>query len=378
MNMKICKQCVMDESDADITFDDNGICNHCLEFEANRKLEWFDNEYGMQKLGIILDKIKSSGAGKDYDCILGLSGGVDSCYLAVKVKEFGLRPLIVHVDAGWNSELAVANIESVIKYCKYDLYTHVIDWDEIRDIQLSYLKAGIANQDVPQDHIFFATLYHFAAKKNIKFILSGGNFSTESVFPKSWHGAAMDSKNLLHIHKVFGSVKLKHYKTISFFQYYIWYPFFRRIRTIRPLNYMHYNKSEAEDYLINKIGFKKYGRKHGESLFTKIFQNYYLPKKFGYDKRKPHLSSLILSKQITRNKALQLLKEPLYENRELEADLNYFCKKMRISKLEFENYISSVNGCYMDFKNWDSKYKLMKKIQKILYQLLGRMVNFNS
>jgi GMP synthase PP-ATPase subunit len=163
----------MDNSDIEITFDKNGICNHCSEFDKNRHLEWFENESGKETLFLIIEKIKKEGRGKDYDCILGLSGGIDSSYLCLKIKEFGLRPLIVHIDAGWNSELAVANIESIVKFCKYDLYTHVVDWEEIRDLQLSYLKAGIANQDVPQDHIFFATIYHLAAKKNIKYMVNG-------------------------------------------------------------------------------------------------------------------------------------------------------------------------------------------------------------
>ncbi len=373
MSNIICKRCVMDNSDIEITFDKNGICNHCSEFDKNRHLEWFDNESGKETLFLIIEKIKKEGRGKDYDCILGLSGGIDSSYLCLKIKEFGLRPLIVHIDAGWNSELAVANIESIVKFCKYDLYTHVVDWEEIRDLQLSYLKAGIANQDVPQDHIFFATIYHLAAKKNIKYILNGGNFSTESVFPKSWHGSSMDSANLLHIQKSFGSLRLKQYKTISFFQYFIWYPLFRRIRTIRPLNYMHYNKTEAEDILISTVGYKKYDRKHGESIFTRIFQNYYLPKKFGYDKRRPHLSSLILSGQISRKQALDKIEEILYDPNELEIDLNFFCKKMRISRQELDKYLAAPNRSYKDFKNWDLKYTFIKKLKKIFFLFFGHI-----
>jgi N-acetyl sugar amidotransferase len=377
MNNRVCKRCVMDDSDPDISFDENEVCNHCLNFDKYRHFEWFDNQSGMGNLHLILDKIKKEGKGKEYDSILGLSGGVDSCYLTLKAKEFGLRPLVVHVDAGWNSELAIANIESVVKFCKFDLYTHVVDWEEIRNLQLSYLKAGVANQDVPQDHIFFASIHHFAAKNNIKYILNGGNFSTESIFPKNWHANAMDSTNLLEIQKTFSPVKLKKYKTISFFEYFIWYPFFKGIRSIRLLNYMPYNKSEAEDMLISLIGYKKYGRKHGESQFTKIFQNYFLPKKFGFDKRRPHLSSLILSNQITRKQALEELGKPLYDPIELEIDLNYFCKKMRISRKEFDFYLYSPNRTYREFKNWDSRYKFMKKIQQILTQLIGFKISHN-
>ena len=193
--------------------------------------EWFPNEEGKSRLKDILEKIKNEGRGKKYDCIIGLSGGIDSSYLALKVKDFGLNPLVVHIDAGWNSELAVSNIEKIIKYCNYDLHTHVVDWKDMRNLHLSYLKSGIANQDVPQDHIFFSSLYHYAIKNKIKYILSGGNLATEGVFPKKWHGSAMDSINLKYIHRKYGTEKLKSYKTISFFQYYFLYPIVYGMRT---------------------------------------------------------------------------------------------------------------------------------------------------
>ena len=212
-----CTRCVMDTSDPLITFDAHGVCNHCNEFDAVTSKNWFPNEEGKQRWAAIVEQVKATGKGQEYDCILGLSGGVDSSYLAIKVHEWGLRPLVVHVDAGWNSELAVANIEAIVKYCNYDLHTHVVDWEDMRDLHLAYLRAGISNQDVPQDHIFFASLYHFATKNNIRYILSGGNLATEATSPEAWHGSAMDAINLKAIHRKYGEHKLKNYKTISFF-----------------------------------------------------------------------------------------------------------------------------------------------------------------
>jgi N-acetyl sugar amidotransferase len=368
----------MDTSDPNIIFNKYGVCNHCIDFERTLKPEWLSNIKNKKKLSDILDKIKKNGKDKEYDCILGLSGGIDSSYLALKVSEWGLKPLVVHVDAGWNSELAVANIEKIVKHCNYNLHTHVVNWEDMRDLHLAYLRAGVANQDVPQDHIFFSSLYHFSVRHEIKYILSGGNIATESIFPKAWHGSAMDAINLKAIHKKHGSRKLTQYKTISFFQYFIWYPFFKNLRTIRLLNYIPYNKEQAEEELRELVGWKSYGRKHGESIFTKFFQNYYLPTKFGYDKRKPHLSSLIVSGQVSREQAQTLLKEPLYELRDLELDCNYFCKKLRITKQEFHQLLATEIRDYTDYPNWDLYYKLLKLVQRLIYKILRKKINVYS
>lgn len=368
----------MDTSDPMISFNANGVCNHCLSFSEVASREWFPNEEGAVKWVAIAEQIRRAGKGKEYDCILGLSGGVDSSYLALKIKDWGLRPLVVHVDAGWNSELAVANIEALVKHCKYDLHTHVVDWEEMRDLHLAYLRAAVSNQDAVQDHIFFSSLYHFATSNNIKYIISGGNLATEGVFPSSWHGSAMDAINLKAIHKKYGEIKLKKYKTISFFDCYFWYPFIKKMRTIRPLNYMVYNKAEALRELQEKVGYKPYPRKHGESLFTKLFQNYYLPKKFGMDKRLPHLASLIVSGQMTRDIALAKLEEPLYDKSELEIDITYFCKKLRISRQQFDNLMMAPIHHYSDFPNWDVRYQRMKKIQAIVQKFLGRDIKVYS
>jgi N-acetyl sugar amidotransferase len=365
-------RCVMDTSDPAITFDENGVCNHCREFDEVTSKRWFPDEEGTHKLNVIIEKIKNDGADQEYDCIIGLSGGVDSSYLALMIKDYGLRPLVVHVDAGWNSELAVYNIEQIVKHCGYDLYTHVVDWEEMRDLQLAYLRAGVANQDVPQDHIFFSSLYHFAVENKIKYVISGGNIATEGVFPVSWHHSAMDATNLHAIHRRYGKVKLKNYKTINVFQYYLYYPFVYRMKTVRPLNFMVYNKAEALKVLQKKVGYKEYGRKHGESVFTRFFQNHYLPIKFGYDKRRPHLSSMILSGQLSREDGLQELEKPLYDERELKDDLTYIAKKLQITVEELTDLIDASGVDATIFKNWDGIYNKLKSVQGFAESLLGR------
>ena len=372
---KICTNCVMDTSDPEITFDSEGVCNHCNNFEKITKKKWYPNEEGQQRWASIVKKIKNEGRNQDYDCIIGLSGGVDSSYLAIKVKEMGLRPLVVHVDAGWNSELAVANIETVVKYCGFDLHTYVVNWEEMRDLQLAYLNSGIANQDVPQDHAYFSSLYHFSVKNGINYVISGGNLATESIFPTSWHWSAMDADNLHAIHNKFGTKKLRNYKTIGFYELYLYYPFIKKMKTIRPLNFMPYIKSEALEELKEKVGYKEYARKHGESLFTKFFQNYWLPMKFGYDKRKPHLSSLIVSGQMTREEALIEVGRPLYDEKELKDDKEYIAKKLGVSDAEFEKILQVRSHDYSDFSNMEKKYKRMKKVQSFVLKILGRNIS---
>ena len=369
----------MDTTDPEITFDGQGICNHCLNFDQVTRKEWYPNEEGARRLKVITEQIRIAGQGQEYDCILGLSGGVDSSYLALKVKDWGLRPLVVHVDAGWNSELAVANIERIVKHCKYDLHTHVVDWEEMRDLHLAYLRSGISNQDAPQDHVFFASLYHFAVKNKINYILSGGNIATEGIMAASWHeGSAMDSINLKAIHAKYGQSPLLTYKTIDFWQYYLYFPFIKKMRTLRPLNFIPYNKEMAIKELEETIGWKNYGRKHGESIFTKVFQNDYLVRKYGYDKRKPHLSSLIVSGQLSRENALKELCKPLYDEREREVDLNDFCKKLRIIRHQYEEFVVGSTSTYYDYPNWEFKYKIVKKVQTVVEKITNKRVNVYS
>ena len=368
---QICIRCVMDTSDPYIQFDNEGVCSHCKEFDEVTSALWFPNEYGEEKLKGLVAAIKAERSTSDYDCIIGLSGGVDSSYLAIILKKFGLRALAVHVDAGWNSELAVHNIEKVVKFCEFDLYTHVMDWQEIQDLQLAYFKSGVANQDVVQDHAFFASLYRFAVKHKIRHVMSGGNIATESVEPVAWEHTAMDSINLRAIHRRFGRKRLKNYRTISLFEYYFYFPFIRKMVVSRPLNFLPYNKSKALETLKKTVDYKPYGRKHSESRFTRFYQDHYLPTKFRIDKRRSHNSSLILSGEITREQALSDLSEPLYDPVQLSEDKLYISKKLGISLKEFNQYLSEPGRSYRDYSNWDKQHQTLKKIQSFFQQRLN-------
>lgn len=366
-----CTFCVMDTSDPDITFDQHGRCHHCRNFSDLIGTSWFPNDEGARRLARMIAQLKAEEADKEYNCVLGLSGGVDSSYLALKAYEWGLRPLVVHVDAGWNSELAVENIERLVKHCKFDLHTHVVNWESMRDLQLAYLRAGVPNQDVPQDHAFFAGLYRFATANDVRYVLNGGNVATEGIFPNAWHGSAMDSRNLLAIHERYGSRPLDGYQVIGMWKYYFWYPVIRRMTPVRPLNYMRYSKELAIEEL-SAVGWREYPRKHGESLFTKWFQNYYLPERFGYDKRRPHLSSRIASGTLSRAEAKGLLAEPLYEPSELNRDMKYLCRKLRITAEELDEFMHRSVGHHTDYPNWERRYAVLKAVQQMAARATGR------
>jgi len=367
---QMCTKTVMDTTDPDIWFDEFGVSNYVYYFENEVKPKWFPNEEGEKRLAKIIDRIKDENDDNEYDCIIGLSGGVDSSYLALKVKELKLRPLVVHVDGGWNSELSVNNIEKIINYCGWDLHTCVINWPEMRDLQVSFLRSGIANQDVPQDHAIFAALYSYAVKNKIKYVLNGSNIATESIFPKAWHHSAMDAKSLKAIHRKYGTIKLKDFPTVSFWKFYFYYPYIKKMIVLRPLNFMPYSKSKATRELEEAIGWRSYERKHGESVFTKFFQNYYLPKRFGYDKRKLHLSSMILASEITREEALHELGKPLYDKDELREDMLFVTKKLGFNQEEFLQLMNKPIRTYKDYPSDQRKYLAMKKLQafiKIFY-----------
>jgi N-acetyl sugar amidotransferase len=349
---QVCNKCVMDTTDEEITFNEMGICNHCIEFD-NLLKKWTPNGYGKHKLDSIIEKIKLEGKNNKFDCVIGLSGGVDSSYLAYMLRRNypDLRILAVHVDGGWNSELAVHNIENIVKKLNISLYTGVVPWNEMRDLQLAYFKSQLANQDVPQDHVFFATLYKVALENNIRYFLTGGNYSTESILPKSWGYNPMDGKQLKYIHNKFGKIKLREYEVISFFKRMLYYPFIQRLKIIRPLDFIKYNKDEAKEEIMKELDWRDYGGKHHESKFTKFFQAYWLPKKFGYDKRKAHYSSLILAGQMTRESALTELKKPIYNDKNILSDKEYISKKLGISVEEFNSIMNKPNMSYLDYPN---------------------------
>lgn len=366
-SIKVCKRCVMDDTMPGTEFDNRGVCNNCLEFDQRAPHVWFPNEIGAEKLRRSISEIKRKGKHSEYDCLLGLSGGVDSSYLAVKVKEWGLRPLVFHVDAGWNSELAVANIASVVKHCQFDLFTEVVDWETMKDLQLAYFRSGVLNQDVPQDHVFFASLFKFAKKFRIKSIISGHNFATESV-PMRWQHSAMDRINLFSIHNRFGKRAITGYQTISFFDYYVYMPIVLNIKFYSPLNLLPYDR-EAAIAELEGFGWRRYGRKHGESLFTKFFQDIYLPRKHGIDKRKAHLSSMIHSGFISRNDALRELERSTVEGTNVDQEIAFFIKKLGITEAEFNSIMSQRPMSHLEFRNWNflrSAFRPLKRLSQAI------------
>ncbi len=357
----------MDTTDPEIVFDESGNCNHCNKVETFIKPQWLPNTEGEQRLAKIVQDIKSAKSDNKYDCIIGLSGGVDSSYLAYIAKtKLGLNPLAVHVDGGWNSDEAVSNIENLTKKLGIDLYTVVVNWQEMKDLQLAFLKAAVANQDVPQDHAFFAGLYSFSVKYKIRHVLNGSNFATESILPASWGYNAMDSIYIMDIHKKFGTRKLKTFPIVSFYKRYIYYPFIKKMQVIKPLNYMPYNKDEAIAIMEKELGWKYYGGKHHESRFTKFFQAYYLPVKFGYDKRRAHLASLIMSGSITRDAALAEMEKLPYNEDTIESDMEFVAKKLGISMAEFKELMALPNKATSDYKSNAKFLAFALKVKRFL------------
>ncbi|MGD9601764.1 MAG: N-acetyl sugar amidotransferase [Gammaproteobacteria bacterium] len=362
---RMCTRCVMDTTDPLIEFDEKGVCNHCHYFENNVKPNWFPDDEGAVRLQKMLEEVKAYGRNRRYDCIVGVSGGVDSSYLTAKIVEWGLRPLMVHVDAGWNSELAVKNIETLINRLGLDLVTHVVNWEEMKDLQLAFLRSNLANQDVPQDHAFFAALYNYAVKEKVKYVISGSNYATESILPQAWGYDAMDVKHLEAIHDRFGKRPLKTFPRVSFFNFYIYYPRVLEMKVLTPLNYMPYSKAEAIKTLERDYGWRYYGGKHYESRWTRFFQAHYLPIKFGYDKRKAHLSSLVVAGEISREDAIVELQAPLYDDRDLAEDKLFISKKLGITVAELDALIAAPPRHYSEFPNNEArKLQAMETLQK--------------
>lgn len=346
-----CKQCVMDSTgNPEFTIDANGICNYCHEYKEKEKIRLLPSPEREEALKSIIKSIVDSGKGKSYDCIIGVSGGVDSTYTAYLVKKLGLRPLAVHFDNGWNSELAVHNIQKVLEVLGIDLYTYVVDWNEFKDLQYSFLKASTPDGEIPTDHAILAILYKIAGKHGIKYIISGNNFKTEGVMPKLWSYGHIDWRYIQSVHKKFGKKRLKTYPHFTVFKF-LWYTFFLRIRMISILNYVNYNRTEAMDLLLSELKWQYYGGKHYESTYTKFYQGYILPTKFNIDKRKIHLSALILANEITREQALNELEKPIYPNDQFFSDREYVIKKFRINEEEFNEIINSEPKTFFDYPN---------------------------
>lgn len=365
---KICTNCVMDTTDAKIVFDEKGVCDHCNDFYKKIKPNWHTDERGRAELETIVTHIKKSGKGKDFECLLGISGGIDSSYmLHIAVREFGLRPLVFHVDGGWNSELAVNNIEVMIDKLGLDLYTEVINWEEMRDFQLSFFKAGVPHIDIPQDHAFIATLYNFAYKYNIKYILNGGNIATECVRnPMEWIYYGTDMAQIKDIHRRFGTIPLEKYPLSPILKHKFYLRYVKGVKVIKPLNYFPYIKKDAVKLLSETYGWKEYPQKHFESRFTKFYEGYWLPVKFGYDTRKVQYSSLILTGQMTREEALARLKLPSYDPETISDEIRYIATKLNISEDELRSYMNSPNKTYRDYNNQNILFVLGARILKAI------------
>ncbi|WP_109436452.1 MULTISPECIES: N-acetyl sugar amidotransferase [Aquimarina] len=365
---QICTNCVMDTTDSKILFDEKGVCDHCNTYYKDILPNWHTDERGHNALKEIVSKIKKEGEGKDFDCLMGMSGGIDSSYLLYMMKEkYGLRPLVFHVDAGWNSQIAVNNIERLVDGLGLDLYTEVINWEEIKDLQLAYFKSGVPHIDTPQDHAFFATMYKFASKHKIKHILTGGNYSTECVRnPLEWMYYQSDSIQLKDIFKKHGTGKLKDYPVTNILWHKVYLPYLKGIKLIRPLDYIPYHKDDAMQELVDKFGYQKYPQKHFESRFTRFYEAYWLPKKFGYDTRKVQFSSLILTGQMTREDALEELKKPAYDPETIKQDFEFIANKLGISIEELQGYMDAPNKTYKDYKSQESIYNIGAKVMRLI------------
>ena len=367
---QICNRCIMDSSDPEISFDDSGNCNHCNSALELAEKTWFPDQRGEKELDSIIVRIKSEGRNNEFDCITGLSGGVDSSYLAWLAVQKGLRPLVVHVDCGWNSELAVRNVENIVKKLNIELHTFVVNWEEMKDLQRSFFMASVPDQDIPQDHAIFAALYNFANDNNISWVLNGYNFATESIMPQSWGHQAMDYHHLISIQKRFGELKLKDYPHVDFFRRYVWYTLIKKMKIVNPLNYISYRKEEAIETLKRELDWQYYGGKHYESRFTKFFQGYYLPYKFNFDKRRAHLSSLIMSGQMSRDEALETMKENLWVEDDMNNDLEYVAKKLGWSAEEFRSIIELPPVGHKEYPNNESLFIYGKRLKQALGNIL--------
>ena len=372
LNKLVCNRCIMDSiNDPDILINDDGVCNHCttFDFEFNKLPKGINRE---KELESIIKKIKLKGIGRKYDCLLGVSGGVDSSYLAYLCSIYGLRPLIIHFDNGWNSELSVLNIQNLLDKLGFDFETLVINWDEFKDLQLSYFKAGVVDLEFPTDHAILASMFKIAKKHKIKFVLSGHNVVTEGTYlPKSWVHSKLDYLNLKDIHKQYGSIKLKTYPYLSFIKRL--YNFYNsQFEYIQLLNLLEYNKFEVKKKLVSELSWKDYGGKHFESIFTRFYQGYILPNKFNIDKRVFHYSCLVQSEQITREQAIKLLQEPIYDINLLESDKKYVLKKLNFNEATFEDYMRAPIRKHNEFKSeqkyWNKYFFVIKQIKKVLFK----------
>jgi len=366
---QICTKTIMDTSDPNIVFNEKGESDYYDNFINEILPNWHTDEKGYSELISVAEKIKKEGIGKDFDCIIGLSGGLDSSYVAYVAKEImGLRPLLFHVDAGWNTDKAVGNIEKLCNGLGLDLYTEVINWEEMKDLQVAFLKSQIADQDLPQDYAFFSGLYKFAKKNKIKYVLTGSNYSTECCRePQEWGGfPGIDTLLVKDIHAKFGKRPLKTFPLVDILTYKIYYRYVLGMQVFKPLNLLPYNKKEVEKLLFDKFGWESFQHKHHESRFTRFYEDYWLPRKFGFQKRRAHFSSLILTGQMTREEALERITKPELSEEFLEKEFEYVADKLDLSISELQEIFKGENKTFHDYKN---KIKLIGFGAKMMQKL---------
>ncbi|MDM1712079.1 N-acetyl sugar amidotransferase [Pseudomonas sp. 165] len=351
---KICTRCIMDTSDPNIRFDQHGVCEYCANFNSVIKPNWDTGARGESELMALAEKIKQHGKGKDFDCIIGLSGGLDSSYAAYIAKNvMGLRPLLFHVDAGWNTDQAVGNIERLVDGLGLDLYTDVINWEEMKDLQVAFLRSQISDQDLPQDAAFFSSLYKFARKHKIKYVLTGGNYSTECCRePEEWGGYPGIDKTLFNdIHGQFGKRVLKSFPLVDILTYKVYYQRILGMQIVKPLNLVPYVKADAEATLERLFGWKRFKHKHHESRFTRFYEDYWMPRKFGYEKRRAHFSSLIMTGQLTREAALERIAKPEMDENFLKSEFEYVAHKLDLTVPELQGIFEGQNKTFRAYKN---------------------------
>lgn len=366
---QICTKTIMDTTDPNIVFNEKGESDYYTNYIETILPNWHTDERGHAELMKEAEKIKKDGKNRDFDCIIGLSGGLDSSYAAYVAKEvMGLRPLIFHVDAGWNTDKAVGNIEKLVNGLNLDLFTEVINWEEMKDLQVAFLKSQIADQDLPQDYAFFSALYKFANKNKIKYVLTGGNYSTECCRePQEWGGfPGIDTMLVKDIHSKFGKRELKTFPLVDILQYKIYYRYVLGMKVFKPLNLVPYIKKDVEQFLFDKYGWESFQHKHHESRFTRFYEDFWLPRKFGFEKRKAHFSSLILTGQMTREEALDRVSRPELSEEFLQKEFDYVADKLDLSRAELQEIFKGPNKTFHDYK---TKIKIIGAGAQVMQKL---------
>lgn len=358
---KICSRCILDQSVPEIVFDENGVCNYCKIHDILEE-EYPQGKKGEKIFKEIIKKIKEDGRGRKYDCIIGVSGGTDSSYMLYMAVKLGLRPLAVHFDNGWNSEIAVNNIKKICTKLNVDLYTYVVDWEEFKDLQISFLKASVSDAEIPTDVGLHGVLFRSARKEGVKYVMIGHSFRAEGVAPIGW--TYMDGKYIKSVQKEFGKIKLKTYPNFTLFDL-LYDQFVKGIKTVPFLNYIPYVKEDVKKALTKELGWEYYGGHHHESIYTHFFQSYYLPTKFNIDKRKTELSALIRCGHITRAKALEKMGKYEFSKEIVE----YTLSKLGLTKKEFNKILKSKNRTFKDYSTYYPLFRVMRFPIKVAYNL---------